>query len=294
MDNNILKYKAFIETVETGSFTKAAAALNYSQSSISKMIADLEKEWNVTLLERDRNGIHITSSGEQLLPYARLLIDDYESMQSYINDLNGIRTGHIRIGTFSSVAINWLPNIFTKFRADFPNIEYELFLGDYEEIEKRIDDKSLDCGFLRLPTKRNLYTISLKKDEYVVIIPKDHPLCACETVDIQDLENIPFILLENGGKTEVSYILEKYNVHPDIIFTTWEDFAVMAMVERGIGAAILPRMILSRIPYDIVIRPLKNPYFREIGIAFKNKNRLSPVTKKFCEYLKYREQNDII
>jgi len=52
MDNNLLKYMAFVKTVETGSFTKAAESLHYAQSSVSKMIADLEREWNLVLLER--------------------------------------------------------------------------------------------------------------------------------------------------------------------------------------------------------------------------------------------------
>ena len=71
MDMNILKYMAFLKTVETGSFTKAAEALNYSQSGVSRMIGDLEKEWHITLLERDRSGIRLTSDGSRLLPYAQ-------------------------------------------------------------------------------------------------------------------------------------------------------------------------------------------------------------------------------
>ena len=136
MDNNLQKYMAFVKTVETGSFTKAATALNYAQSSVSKMIADLEKEWNIILLERDRKGVHLTASGEKILPYARNLIDDYRRLESYVDDLNGVQTGTIRIGTFASVAINWLPNIFAEFQKDFPMIEYEMLMGEYEEIEQ--------------------------------------------------------------------------------------------------------------------------------------------------------------
>ena len=72
MEMNILKYMAFLKTVETGSFTKAAELLNYSQSGVSRMISDLEREWRIPLLERDRNGIRLTSDGSRLLPYAQL------------------------------------------------------------------------------------------------------------------------------------------------------------------------------------------------------------------------------
>lgn len=71
MDMNIQKYVAFVKTVEYGSFTKAAEILNYSQSGISRMINDLEKEWKVVLLERGKSGVKLTSDGTKLLPHAK-------------------------------------------------------------------------------------------------------------------------------------------------------------------------------------------------------------------------------
>lgn len=285
MDNNLLKYLAFVKTVETGSFTKAAQNLNYAQSSISKMIADLEKEWGLTLLERSRNGICLTSAGEQILPLARTILNDFQTLEGCVDQINGIQSGIVRIGTFSSVAINWLPDIFAELQKDYPGIDYEMLLGDYTEVEHWIEEGRVDCGFLRLPTIPGLDTISLKQDEYKVVLPLNHPLAQKEKIDIHDLENQPFLLLEHGGKTEVSDLLERDHVHPDVRFTTWEDFAIMAMAEKGLGIGILPDMILRRIPYKLEIRSLEEPYYREIGLAMKNRNRLTPATQKFIEYL---------
>ncbi len=286
MDNNLLKYLAFIKTVEKGSFTKAAQDLNYAQSSISKMVSDLEKEWGLTLLERSRNGICLTSAGEQILPLARTILNDFQTLEGCVDQINGIQSGIVRIGTFSSVAINWLPDIFAELQKDYPGIDYEMLLGDYTEVEHWIEGGRVDCGFLRLPTSTTLDTISLKQDEYKVVLPVSHPLAQKEKIDIQNLENQPFLLLEHGGKTEVSELLERNHVHPDIRFTTWEDFAIMAMAEKGLGIGILPDMILKRIPYRLEIRSLEVPYYREIGLAMKNRNRLTPATQKFIEYLK--------
>ena len=94
-----------------------------------------------------------------------------------------------------------------------------------------------------------------------------YPLAARESVPIEALNGLPFLLLEHGGKTEVSDLLERAHVQPDVRFTTWEDFAIMAMAERGLGVGILPDLILRRIPYRIEIRPLANPYYRPIGLA---------------------------
>lgn len=66
-------------------------------------------------------------------------------------------------------------------------------------------------------------------------------------------------------------MLDLYHVHPDIRFTTREDFAIMAMVEKGMGISILPDLILRRVPYKIEIRPLEEPYYRSVGLAMKNR-----------------------
>ena len=289
MENPLLKYLAFVKTVEKGSFTRAATELNYAQSSISKMVADLEQEWGMTLLERSKSGVRLTSAGEQVMPFLRKMLNAYQELTGQISQMNGIETGTVRIGTFSSVAIHWLPNIFARLQQDFPGIDYEMLLGDYDEVENWIEEGRVDCGFLRLPTVRKFDTILLKQDEYKVVLPVGHPLTETDTVAVKDLNGLPFLLLEHGGKTEVSDLLERFQVKPDIRFTTWEDFAIMAMVEKGMGISILPDMILQRIPYNIEVRPLQTPYYRPIGIAMKDREHLTPAARKFMEYLSFRE-----
>lgn len=289
MENPLLKYLAFVRTVERGSFTKAAEDLHYAQSSVSKMIADLESEWGMTLLERSKSGVCLTSAGEQLLPYLRKALCGYDELEGQILRMQGLETGTVRIGTFSSVAINWLPNIFSKLRRDYPGIGYEMLLGDYDEVERWIADGRVDCGFLRLPTEGKFDTIPLTQDEYKVILPVGHPLAEKETIGINDLNNQPFLLLEHGGKTEVTELLNACHVTPDIRFTTWEDFAIIAMAEKGLGIGILPDLILRRVPYRIEIRSLAEPYYRSVGLAMKDSDHLTPAVRKFIEYLPFRE-----
>ena len=288
MIENIQKFQAFVKTVEYGSFTEAAKALSYSQSSVSKMIADLENIWNVRLLERSRNGLVLTSEGMQILPYVRRLVDEYDRMQEQIRLMNGIQTGIIRIGAFSSVATYWMPNIIRRFQQDYPNIEYEILIGDYGEIERWIAQGRVDCGFSRLPVKAGLEGMLLERDELVVILPEGHPLTAEDKVDLEDLNGEPFMLLEHGGKTEVSELLEEYQVDPNVLFTTWDDYAIMAMVESGLGVGILPRLILQRIPYNIEIRSLSVPVFREIGFVMREQADVSEAVKRFISYLEFR------
>lgn len=288
MDGNIHKYLAFVRTVECGSFTKAALTLGYAQSSISKMIADLEAEWGLNLLERSRAGIQLTSDGLSMLPYARDILESYHRAKEQASKLHGITTGIIRIGTFSSVAIYWIPNIIRTFQNDYPNIEYELLLGDYSEIEQWIFEGRVECGFVRLPTRPELEAIFLEQDELVVVLPKAHPLAEKTILEPQDLNGQSFMLLEHGGKTEVSELLEQYHIEPVVRFTTWDDYAILSMVESGFGIGILPRLILKRIPYDIEIRSLSVDAHRDIGLAMRSQKTASAAVKHFVQYLQYR------
>ncbi len=288
MDMNITKYVAFVRTVEYGSITKAAEMLNYSQSGISRMIADLEKEWNVTLLERSKTGVRLTSDGMKLLPFVKSVCAEHEKLQMQVDELNGLQSGLIRIGTFSSVATHWLPNIIKAFQQDHPNIDYELLLGDYTEIEEWIASGRVDCGFLRLPTKPEFETIFLEQDELMAIIPEDHKYSECDKFPVKALCDEPFMLLEKGAKAEISEVFQRNGLTPDVRFTTWDDYAVMSMVESGLGVSMLPKLILKRVPYRIVSKELDVPAYRNIGIAFKDRQTLSVATARFLEYLDRR------
>ena len=104
MDSNLQKYRAFAAAVEQGSFTKAAQVLNYTQSGVSRMISDLEREWGLVLLERGKSGVRLTGDGRKLLPLVKNICGEHEKLLSRVNEMKGLKSGLIRIGSFSSAA----------------------------------------------------------------------------------------------------------------------------------------------------------------------------------------------
>ncbi len=284
MDLYIQKYQSFVKAVEYGSFTKAAQVLHYSQSGISRMIGDLEKEWQVTLLERGKNGVKLTSDGMKLLPHARSLVAEFEKLQMEVDDLHGIQSGIIRIGTISSIASYWLPEMIRAFQKDYPKVEYEILMGHYGEIEKWIEEGRVDCGFLRMPVRGDFETEIIKEDRLLAVIPEDHPLADCEKFPVEALAEDPFILLEKGNREEISAVFEENQVEPQVRFRTVDDYAVMSMVEKGLGISILPELILQRKPFRILAKELDVPAYRTLGIAVKKRKNASLAVRRFLEY----------
>jgi DNA-binding transcriptional LysR family regulator len=224
----------------------------------------------------------------KLLPQVQRICNEHDLLLRQVDDLHGVQAGLIRIGTFSSVATHWLPNMIGAFRKEYPKIDFELAVGDYAEIEGFVLTGRVDFGFLRLPTKPEFETICLEQDRLLVVMPQDHPLANCERFPIAELSQGPLLLLEKGVNAEVGEIFARHGIAPHADLITWDDYAIMAMVESGLGISILPELILRRNPYRIAARELEVPAFRTIGIAMREKKSLSLAAQRFLDYLPQR------
>ena len=146
----------------------------------------------------------------------------------------------------------------------------------------------MDCGFLRLPARADLEVLPLDRDELLAVLPEGHPLASRASVSAAELCEEPFMLLEKGDSTAVSEVFERDGLVPRAHFTTWDDYAIMAMVESGLGVSVLPELILRRAPYRIVAKPLDEPVFRTIGLVLRSREAASLATQRFLEYLDCR------
>ncbi|NLU24445.1 MAG: LysR family transcriptional regulator [Clostridiales bacterium] len=282
---SIIRYQAFIKTVECGSFTKAALQLGYTQSGISHMINALEEEVGIPLLTRDRGGLHLTADGERLLPYFSQICNLQHQMEETVKDLKGLDTGLVRIGSFTSVSVQWIPALLKSFGEIYPNIEFEILHGDYDEIESWIASGRVDCGFLRLPAKRPLDTYPIYKDQWMVILPPGHPLESIDPIPKGELTKWPFIQMDEGTDYEIEAVFDALRIRPRIQYTTKEDQTILAMVSNGLGISMMPELMLHNTPYPVVRRKLEYTFERNIGIAVKNKKTLSVSTRRFLEHV---------
>lgn len=283
---SLVKYEIFNKVVELGSLTKAGEELSLSQSAVSHAIGGLESEWGFSILNRGRSGITLTSNGERVLRYIREILKWNNEMTQEIADINGLKIGTVRIGTFSSVSVQWLPEILKEFSKYYPLIDIELFEGDYDEIEKWIAKGEVDFGFLSIPTSLRFEVIPLKKDRMLCILPADHPLAHKNEVSFEEIEQEPLIRAKKGSDNDLKRILAANDVTPNVKFELEDDQAIFSMVQHGMGISILPEMALYRLPENIRVLHLEQENYRTIGIAAKSFKTLAPATKKFIEYLK--------
>lgn len=290
MDGALMKYRAFLTAARLGSFTRAAEALGYSQSGISRMIADLEREWSVKLLERDRGGVRLTSDGHELVPSVQAVVDEHGRLQARIDSMSGLETGLIRIAAVTSVTTHWLPSIIKRFRADYPNIDYEITTRGYSEVERMITEGQVDCGFVRLPTKPSFDTIYLGRDELKVVMAADHPMAGVDYFPVRALGEYPFMTIDKQGDSDIAAMLDRYDIRIQSSMTTWDDYAVFAMVEKGLGISVQPALILRRLPFNIVAKSFDEPQYRELALAMRDRNTVPLATRRFIDYLRYRNE----
>lgn len=125
------RYKAFLKVVEVGSFTKAAELLGYTQPALSQMMTSLERELSMKLLYRSRYGIRLTPEGERLYPSVESAVRQYDAMRRSADEISGLETGVVRIGTVSTVSAHWLPQVIRAFWEKHPNVQIVLHQGDY-------------------------------------------------------------------------------------------------------------------------------------------------------------------
>lgn len=279
------RYDAFMKIIETGSFTKAAEELGYTQSAISQMIHSLEEELSTTLILRSRKGITLTPDGEEILPYIKNVYYAHRELMEKHKEMQGLQSGIIRIGTFSSVSCNWLPQLIKDFKNKYPSVHFELKQGEYTSIAGWIKEGGVDFGFVNPDAVSGLTTVPLKPDEMLAVLPTDHPLSRHNKVTLEELSHEPFILLDEGELSEPLEFFKRNNLQPRVQYQAHDDYTIMSMIEKGLGIAILPKLVLSRFHYNIVTKEISPPIIRIIALAYKNKNVLPIASRYFIDFI---------
>ena len=280
------RYDVFVKILDTGSFSRAANELGYTQSAVSQMIKSLEEEFSTTLLVRSRSGISLTANGEELLPYIRAICVAHREIGEKQKEMLGLRGGVIRIGTIASVSCNWLPGLMQGFKEKYPDVRF--FLQQqltYTGVARLVREGSVDFGFVNTDVAEGLHSVTLADDEMLAVLPRKHALAKKKAVPLEQLAKEPFIFMEAGQYNELVGYFAAHNQKPNIQYRVFDDYTIMAMIEKSMGVGILPELILRRRGYDVAARPLSPALYRHLGVAYRDRNLLPLAARYFIEYL---------
>ena len=279
---SLKKYEAFVRTVELGSLTKAAQSLGSTQSRISHILSDLEAEYGFSLLRRSRGGIELTEAGRLVLPKMQEILSKEQALAECVDEIRNANAGTVRVGVFTSVAVHWLPGMIRSFQAEHPGAHLEMRNGDYHDVDQWLWEGSVDLGFVTLPAPAGMRTIPLAEDPLVAILPRDHRLARLEQIPIEELGQDPFISLLQSSDHDIHRALDNAGVHPNIKFTTKDDYAILAMVEQGLGISIVPQLLIRGRGQNLAVRPLVPQASRTIALAIPEGEAL-PVVNAFAQ-----------
>ncbi|MBQ6372056.1 MAG: LysR family transcriptional regulator [Oscillospiraceae bacterium] len=279
---NTSKYETFLATIGTGSLTQAAELLGCTQSAVSHSIASLEADLGFPLITRSRGGVKLTAEGEKLLPSVRAFMASAESLEQTASSIRGLQSGTVRIGAFTSVAVHWLPPVLKHFQTDYPNVEFRLLNGDYHDVDQWVQDGSVDIGFINMPSSLDCECIALMEDRLLAIVPEDSRFASYPKFPLIECETEPFISLLESSDHDARRALDAAGVKPDVRFYTKDDYAIIAMVEQGLGISIMPELLLKGRHDRVKVLPLQPEAVRTIGLAVVSKG---PATLKFAEYV---------
>lgn len=280
---SIQRYAAFKRVAELGQLTRAASDLGYTQSALSQMISSLEGELGFKLLNRTRRGCTLTKEGAELLPAVEQLMNAAFKVQEKADEINGLETGVVRIGTLASISAHWLPQLIREFETLHPNVQFIIHQGDYTLITQWINEGLIDFGFVNPHGVSGLQTRTVKQGAMSAILPPNHPLSNQERIALQDLASLPFILLEEGCYYEPLEAFHQIGEEPHIKYTIHDDYSIMALVSEGLGVTILADLIMLGCPYELCARPTDPPIFREIALAYKDESQLPIAAKRFMD-----------
>lgn len=279
-------------------YTKAAEELNITQPSLSHAIASLEEELSTSLFERQGRNVVLTKYGRQFLRYVEASLELLDDGIKKTKEMTGDSSGIIDLGFIYTLGSHYVPQLVNNFLNTYQdkNIKFSFSQGNTKDIIKGLKEEKYDvalCSFLA--DEKDIEFIPITKEELVVIVPKDHPLAAKDSVDL--LETIPYPQVyfnkSSGLRPVIDQLFQSIKELPNIVYELEEDSSVAGLVAGNFGIAILPDIPLLA-HMDVKKLTINTPkYERYIYMAQMKKRYQTPITKAFIQYIIEEQANKL-
>ena len=290
---NFHQLHIFYTVARCSSFSRAAEALEISQPAVSIQVQELEKALGMPLLYRRSRGLQLTEVGETVYGYAHRIFSLSSEMQEAIEDIQGLRTGHLTLGASTTPGEYILPVAIGRFRQQYPEVRVELKISNTRSIVSQVLHRELDLGMIGSRPENvagELEMSTYAMDEIVLVAGPSHPLAARKGLRASEVVQEGLVVREEGSATRATAeeCFVQLGLEPKVTIELGSNQAVKLAAGSGVGIGVISRygigaelsagllVVLDVEDWDCT-RPLTLVYLKE--------KRLSPAQRAFLQLL---------
>lgn len=284
------RLRAFLAVARTGGFTRGAAQLGRTQSSVSQAVRLLEDELGVQLFVREPRNVHLTDAGALLLGHAERAFEELDRAREALAALADLSAGRLVCGSTDTLAVHVLPPLFAAFRERHPGVELELVNRPSPALATQVADRDIDLALVTLPlperAARRTRVEPLVPHRDVLITPPGHPLARFSEASLADVARHALLLLDKGTGTRalLDAHFEALGATPEIVMEMSSVEVLKRLVELGFGASIVPALAAHRevSAGTLVTVPLVGLPARHVGLVTPSAGLSSHASRAFA------------
>lgn len=281
----LLSYQVFMAVADQGSFQKAAQTLQLTPSAVSHAVAAMEEELGSPLFVRSKRGVSLTNYGKELFPYIKNVLNSDEYLQQAVAQFNGLQKGSVRLGTFNSACVEWMPGLLKDFQQEYPNVRVEIYQGSYHDVKRWLKDGIVDLGFLSSLSVGDLNYEPVYEDRIVCVTPKGFQPRHLGYITVEELKEQKFVTQMEGCDADVNSFMKKYGLPARGNSYIVDDMSAIALVMGGYGLCLVPELVIRNLSFPVDVYPLDVDEKRTIVLASLNAAAQAPAVRRMHDYI---------
>ena len=262
------KLEILMTAVDLGSFSKASEIVGYTQSGLTHLVDVLEREIGVQLITRSHSGISLTEAGKQLMPAIREFLRANANLENQIQAITEQKSETIRIAAYSSIAMQWMPEILYRFRRKSPDVTVDLRMVDHAlEPFELLEAGKTDVIFASRQNYSFCEWIPLYDEKMMAILPKNYPLCGRTSFPLTEFSGKEFLMPYGRFDLDVQAAMDRVGVRLNATAAHVDDETVIRMVGKGLGVSMMTELMIRGRTDDVLCVPVEPQAIRELGIG---------------------------
>jgi len=279
----------FLKIAEYENITKASEELLIAQPHLTRQLRSLEEELGVTLFLREKKRIHITDEGRFLKQQAEQLLSFAQKTKDQVAEMGSGVSGVLYIGSVETVGTVYLPEWITGFKSNYPNVRYNLWSGNSNDVIERLEKGLIDIALVRTPFDESKFEhIPILTEEWSVLLNKNHKLAKNDKreISLKELARED-LLVPTQRVDEVTDWFVEYGLDCNIECGYSPLMNAIVMVQSNLGVAILPDSCHNLLHTDdVVVKHFKEKKYTNVSFVWRKHSELPSTAKHFLDYVK--------